>query len=118
MASARAKLRVFLAWVRSATRASMSASERARVARELLGGGLIETALFFSPGECSAGVVGVVIFEDGEDSVEEIQDAQDFGGVAGAEGSTWSAAELAARTRSKIAARASAVLRSLARAAV
>ena len=32
MASARAKLRVFLAWVRSATRASMSASERESVA--------------------------------------------------------------------------------------
>ena len=85
MASARAKLRCFLARVRSATRASMSASEKASVASE--GGvGLVEAAVLFGPGDGGAGVLGVVIGDDGEDGVEEIEDSEDLDGVAALEG--------------------------------
>src|ERR1700736_3638976 len=39
------------------------------------GGGFVEAAFLFGPGEGGAGEVGVVVFEDAEDPVEEGEDA-------------------------------------------
>ena len=116
MASARAKLRVFLAWVRSATSASISASESDERSDEFRGG-LVDAAFRFGPGQRGAGDGGVAVFKDSEDAIEEIENLQDLRGFS-ARRVPASAAEFAARTRSKMAARASAVFRSLASAAV
>ena len=82
------------------------------------GGRFVDAAFCFGPGEGCAGDGGVAVFEDVEDAVEEREHFEDLRGRFGAAGCRASAAELAARTRSKMAARASAVLRSLASAAV
>ena len=69
MASARAKLRCFLACVRSATSASMSAS--VKLERRLQAGASASSAAFgFGPGQRGARQLGVAVFEHGEDAVE------------------------------------------------
>ena len=84
IASARAKLRCFLARVRSATRASTSASV-IDCAAEQLGRDISRAALGFGPFEGAAGGLGVVVFDYVEDGVEVAEDGEDPVAVANEE---------------------------------
>ena len=80
MASARAKLRDFLAWVRSAMSLSMSASvsssEASRLA-DCFG----ELAFLAGPVDGFAGDFGIVVFDDVEDLIELPEHIEDGRGV-------------------------------------
>ena len=95
MASARAKLRDFLAWVRSATRASMSASvrrERGRAAR----GRLRRCGLRLRPRSRAARVISASrSSRTAKTPIEEVEHVQDLLDVALRETLPWSAAVLA-----------------------
>ncbi len=116
--SARAKLRCFLARVRSATSASNCLVAQ-RLPRQQLRSHLGHAAGLLGPLQRPAGWLGIAVL----DHVERRRRRSPERGriavaVAGTEAVPWSMAVFAVRTRSKIGARASAVFRSLASAAM
>ena len=117
IASARAKFRVFLACVRSATSASISSSAQPHL-RHQLRRRLADPPFSLRPCQRRARQLRIAIHQHREHAIEQPSAPRRISSAFSAPSVPASAAEFAARTISKIAAVASAVFRSFASAAV